>query len=62
LVAIRDEKHQNFKAQGDTERSYQSDPIKDALVNYGNKLNKLNADLKEQREINRMNKFTKDSL
>lgn len=60
LISIRDERHQNSKAQGDTERSYQTDPIKDALLNYGNKLTRLNEQLKEQREINRMNKFQKD--
>lgn len=62
LIRIRDEKHQNNKAHGDSERNYKTDPIRDALLSYGNKLSKVNEQLKEQREINRMNKFEKDGL
>lgn len=60
LVKIKNERHQNLKSKGDSERSFQSDPISDAMLKVGDRITNLNDKLKEQREINRMKTFEKD--
>lgn len=57
LIRIKNERHQNLKSQGPSDRSCSTDPIKDQMVSLGNRVSNLNAQLKEQREINRMKKF-----
>lgn len=57
---IHEERHAEHKGLGPSERTCNPDPISDAMANYGNRLNQMKEALKTQREINRMNKFSKD--
>lgn len=59
FVRIKEEKHTALTSQGSTERTNNPDPISQALCNVQGRLNDMKEKLKEQREINRMQKFEK---
>jgi hypothetical protein len=60
LLRIREESHINLKAQGDKDRTNEPNPISEHMSRLGESLSRTKEQLREQREINRMNKFSKD--
>lgn len=58
-LRIREEKEAALKSQGSTERTNNPDPIAESMVQLGGRLSRMKEQLKEQREINRMQKFEK---
>lgn len=53
-------RHLQFKGIGETERTNEPDMISEHLSKLGNRIAVLKDNLKEQREINRMNQYSKD--
>jgi hypothetical protein len=59
-VRIKEEKHLEKKALGPSERVNEPNPLEEGMNNLVGRLSEMKGKLKEQREINRMNKFKKD--
>lgn len=59
FLKIQYERHESLKATGTTERTNQPNPIAESMVQLGGRLNHMKEQLREQREVNRMQKFEK---
>jgi hypothetical protein len=60
FIAIRDEKHQQLKGSGPAEKTHVDDPLAASFFNIAGRLEDMKEKLKDQREMNRMQKFQKD--
>jgi hypothetical protein len=60
FLRIKENKHLELKGLGPSERTTALDPLEESFYNIAGRLGEIKEKLKEQREINRMNKFQKD--